>query len=104
MAEEKITVSHLVTGAVQPKTAIKSFVFGLWIFFFVAIGFTVYRAWFKPLPTQHQDVTVEKGGTANITTIYKDKKAFIPFIEVYVDQRSEGTLGTGIRAGVRFEF
>jgi len=100
MEEEKITASKLVKGAVKPKTGIKAFVFGLWIFVFVATGFTVYRAYFRPLPTQN--IKAEKGSNVNIYN--QPKKFFIPFIEGGVEQRSNADMGTYIRAGIRIEF
>lgn len=100
MPNEEITASKLVTGAVQPKTGIKAFVFGLWILLFVAIGFTVYRAYFKPLPTQN--IKAEKGSNVNIYN--QPKKFLIPWIEGYIGQASRGDMETGIRAGIRIEF
>ena len=100
---EKITAKHFITGIVKPKTAVKSVALGLWLFLFVAIGFTVWRAYFKkPDPTQ--TINVAKGATAKIIQQNAPKKTFIPFIEAGVEQRSNADMSTYIRAGLRIEF
>lgn len=104
---EAITFKKAVTGAVQPKTGIKAFVFMLWIFFFLTIGFTVWRAYFKPIPTQHQDIVAQDG--SHVTIIQKqeekEKKWWIPkpWVEPYIFKESDRD-GWGIRAGCRWEF
>ena len=94
--EEKFDFKKMVVGIPKAKTVAKSAVFGLWIFFFAAIGFTVYRAWFKPLPTQN--IT-----DSNVKIYNQPKRFFIPFIEGGVEQQ-RGDMATYIRVGIRVEF
>jgi hypothetical protein len=51
-----------------------------------------------------QQIIAKKGSNVQVTQINKSKRTFIPFVEGYVDQRSGDKMGTGIRAGLRFEF
>jgi hypothetical protein len=51
-----------------------------------------------------QNITAKPGSNVNITTINKAQRFLIPFIEVYIDQRSNAELGTGIKGGARIEF
>ena len=61
-------------------------------------GFTIWSAFVKPT----NDIKVEKGGTAIINQ--QRKRFAIPFVEVGVEQKSRGDMGTFIKAGVRCEF
>jgi len=48
--------------------------------------------------------TIFTGHVETVNVIQNKKKALIPFIEPYIDQSSNRKLGTGIRAGIRWEF
>jgi hypothetical protein len=93
-------VSKIKKNVIGDKTAWQHTLGHSWrILLILAFFFVLYRA-FAPNKT---NVTVGKGGTANI---YQAAKRFlIPFIEVYTEQRSgNDNLGYGVRGGLRFEF
>jgi hypothetical protein len=70
------------------------------IAFAVLILFGIYKYMTRPT----QNITAKPGSNVNITTINKAQRFLIPFIEVYIDQRSNAELGTGIKGGARIEF
>ena len=72
------------------------------ILFLILGGFTLWSAFIKE--TKKVNIKVEKGGQADIDLREERKKIFIPFLEAYIDQRSNSDLASGIRAGLRIEF
>jgi len=100
---EKIDLKKAVTSPFTGLYWVKTIMFGLGLACLFFVGYAVYKAYFKkPEPAQH--ITVEEGGTVTIKNQEVRRKALIPFVEVYADQRHDMDLGTGIRAGVRFEW
>jgi len=47
---EKFNFFKFISGFTQPVNAAKSIVFGVWIFLFIVIGYTFYRAYIKKQP------------------------------------------------------
>lgn len=93
---------------VTPKTLVKttsSTAKGLFVLLAVAgIGWAIYRQYIRPLPTQTQAITIERGATAIIQQKQETKKRLFIFIEPFVEQRQHSSMQTGIRAGVRVEW
>lgn len=107
MAEE-ITLQKFFSGILNVKTGVKALAFLPWLLLFLVIGFTIWRAYFKPLPTQHQNIIAQEG--SHVTVIQKQeekkKKWWIPspFVEVYTFVQTDDRKGFGGRFGGRWEF
>ena len=79
---EPITAGYFVKGLISPKTAVKSFAFGLWLAVFVLAGFTIWKAFFAK------------------TESYSQKAENIQNIEIY---NPEDSFFIGIKAlGLKF--
>ena len=62
----------------------------------------VYQTFFNKKPTQ--SIVAQKGSNVQVTQINKTSRFFIPFIEGFVEQKSNSDMNTGIRGGLRIEF
>lgn len=63
--------------------------------------FTIWRAWFTKPQTQQTKIKEVKG---NVNIIQKQSRFLIPFVEVFVEQKRDSDMNTGVRVGIRKEF
>ena len=89
MAEVKQVAKDFVNPISWIRTAIA-----------ILLAFFIYKAMTKPT----QNIVAKKGSTVQVTQVNKTAKFFIPFAELYGEQRSNSDFSTGIRVGCRVEF
>lgn len=109
---ENFDVKKLVTSPFTGVFWVKTIVYMMAMAFLLAVGYGVYRWYFKReiTQTQHQtigNITVNQGGHLNLgqqTTEVK-RKWYIPspFVEVYVFKEDDED-GAGIKTGARWDF
>ena len=105
MAEgEKFSLAKFASSFFTGIHWVKAISFALSIFALVAVGYGVYRTYFKPQPTNTQNIEAQPGSNVTVQHIYERKKTMIFFIEPGVEQRNNSDMGTYIRGGIRFEF
>jgi len=105
MADDKFSLLKFLGSFFQWLPWIKTLRFGLGLVIVAFVGFTVYKAFFVRTQQQTQKIVVEKGATAIIQQKQElPRRRFIPFVEGFVEQRSQNTMQSGIRAGLRFEW
>lgn len=73
------------------------------LLFIALLGYTMYRAYIKK-PDPNQLIRAENGSNVTVVQNNQTKRKFIPFVEVYGEQKSSEHFQTGLRAGLRFEF
>lgn len=118
MADNEVfSIKKMVCGFFSSVTWAKSVVYLIMIVVLLLVGYAVYKAYFvKPPQVQHTTVTVQQGGTANITNVQKqeEKRKWwmpIPFVSVFGEARGSSKssfddldYGYGAQAGIRWDF
>lgn len=101
---ERFDIKKLLKSPFTGLYWTKTVMLGLGILALIFIGYGVYKAYFKkPEPTQA--IHAEAGSNVKVIQYNERKKTLIPFIEGFVEQKSDGSRwNTGMRAGLRFEW
>ena len=98
---EKFSLSKFLSSFFQWLPWVKTFRYAIGIALIFGVILFVYLKFFAKSQTMK---TIFTGHVETVNVIQNKKKALIPFIEPYIDQSSNRKLGTGIRAGIRWEF
>lgn len=70
---------------------------------FLLTGLIIWGLWIAfNKPTQN--IIARRGSTVQVTQVNKTSRFFIPFAEIYGEQRNNSDFSTGIRVGCRIEF
>jgi len=113
---EKFSIVKWFSGFVNPITWSKSVAYLAMIVIILFVAFTVYRAYFMKNQQQKTHITVQKGGTANITNVQNqnNKRPWwmpIPYISIFGEAKGsprssfdDVQYGYGAQAGIRWDF